>query len=203
MDDDAVKNFIPFRVSAEEPLFEVGCIQSVVFGDFIAVRVDPFSTVDAGRDRIVFAMIMQLYPLDADRLVEAGNLYLRRVVRASRPLADREAIAAPLHLFRDGGPLIVVASAGVQFTAGCELLLEAGRLAFPAMRRREYPRQGDDDFLLFHFCVLIFFVRHRQETRTGFCFEVITCPRERGGRQFALFPFAEEIVPPALVAQQT
>lgn len=49
MDDDAVKNFIPFRVSAEEPLFEVGCIQSVVFGDFIAVRVDPFSTVDAGR----------------------------------------------------------------------------------------------------------------------------------------------------------
>ena len=66
MDDDAVKNFIPFRVSAEEPLFEVGCIQSVVFGDFIAVRVDPFSTVDAGRDRIVFAMIMQLYPLNAD-----------------------------------------------------------------------------------------------------------------------------------------
>lgn len=65
MDDDAVKNFIPFRVSAEEPLFEVGCIQSVVFGDFIAVRVDPFSTVDAGRDRIVFAMIMQLYPLNA------------------------------------------------------------------------------------------------------------------------------------------
>ena len=101
MDDDAVKNFIPFRVSAEEPLFEVGCIQSVVFGDFIAVRVDPFSTVDAGRDRIVFAMIMQLYPLNADRLVEAGNLYLRRVVRTSRPLADREAIAAPLHLLRD------------------------------------------------------------------------------------------------------
>lgn len=93
MDDDAVKNFIPFRVSAEEPLFEVGCIQSVVFGDFIAVRVDPFPTVDAGGDRIVFAMIMQLYPLDADRLVEVGNFYLRRVVRASRPLADREAIA--------------------------------------------------------------------------------------------------------------
>lgn len=85
MDDDAVKNFIPFRVSAEEPLFEVGCIQSVVFGDFIAVRVDPFPTVDAGGDRIVFAMIMQLYPLDADRLVEVGNFYLRIVARASAP----------------------------------------------------------------------------------------------------------------------
>ena len=97
MDDDAVKNFIPFRVSAEEPLFEVGCIQSVV--------------------RIVFAMIMQLYPLDADRLVEVGNFYLRRVVRASRPLADREAIAAPLHLLRDGVPLVEIASDGMQLTA--------------------------------------------------------------------------------------
>ena len=86
MDDDAVKNFIPFRVSAEEPLFEV-------------------------------AMIMQLYPLDADRLVEVGNFYLRRVVRASRPLADREAIAAPLHLLRDGVPLVEIASDGMQLTA--------------------------------------------------------------------------------------
>lgn len=203
MNDYAMKGFILFRAFAEEPLLEVGRIEAVILDDFIAVCVDPFPTVDAGGDRIVLAMIMQLYPLDADRLVEAGNLYLRRVVRASRPLADREAIAAPLHLFRDGGPLVVVASDGVQLTARCELFLEAGRLTFPAMRRREYPRQGDDDFLLFHFCVLIFFVRHRQETRTGFCFEVITCPRERGGRQFALFPFAEEIVPPALVAQQT
>ena len=203
MNDDAMKDLVLLRMSAEEPLLEVGRIEAVVLGDLIAVRVDPFSTVDAGRDRIVFAMIMQLYPLDADRLVEAVDFYLRRVVRASRPLADREAIAAPLHLLRDGGPLVEIASDGMQLTARCELFLEAGRLAFPAMRRREYPRQRDDDFLLFHFCVLIFFVRHRQETRTGFCFEVITCPCERGGRQFALFPFAEEIVPPALVAQQT
>ena len=62
-------------------------------------------------------MIMQLYPLDADRLVEVGNFYLRRVVRASRPLADREAIAAPLHLLRDGVPLVEIASDGMQLTA--------------------------------------------------------------------------------------
>ena len=117
MNDDAVEDFILFRMPAEEPLLEVGRIQPVVFGNFIAVCVDPFPTVDAGRDRIVFAMIMQLYPLNADRLVEAVDFYLWRVVRAPRPLADREAIAAPLHLFRDGGPLIVVASDGVQLTA--------------------------------------------------------------------------------------
>ena len=117
MNNDAVKDFIPFRVSAEEPLLEVGRIEAVVLGDFIAVRVDPLPTVDAGGDRIVFAMIMQFYPLDADRLVEAGNFDLRRVIRASRPLADREAIAAPLHLLRDGVPLVEIASDGMQLTA--------------------------------------------------------------------------------------
>ena len=109
MDDDAVKNFIPFGCRPKNH-----SLKSVVFSPsflaiFIAVRVDPFPTVDAGGDRIVFAMIMQLYPLDADRLVEVGNFYLRRVVRASRPLADREAIAAPLHLLRDGVPLVEIA----------------------------------------------------------------------------------------------
>ena len=140
VNDDAVKDLVLLRMPAEEPLLEVGRIEAVVLGDLIAVRVDPFPTVDAGGDRIVFAMIMQLYPLDADRLVEAGNLNLRRVVRTSRPLADREALSAPLHLLRDGVPLIVVTSDGVQLTARCELLLEVGRLTFPAMRRREYPR---------------------------------------------------------------
>lgn len=117
MDDDTMKDFILFRMSAEEPLLEVSRIEAVILGDFIAVCVDPFPTVDAGGDRIVFAMIMQLYPLDADRLVEVGNFYLRRVVRASRPLADREAIAAPLHLLRDGVPLVEIASDGMQLTA--------------------------------------------------------------------------------------
>lgn len=112
-----MKDFILFRMSAEEPLLEVSRIEAVILGDFIAVCVDPFPTVDAGGDRIVFAMIMQFYSLDADRLVEAGNFYLRRVVRASRPLADREAIAAPLHLLRDGVPLVEIASDGMQLTA--------------------------------------------------------------------------------------
>lgn len=156
MNNDAVKDLILFRMSAEEPLLEVGRIEAVVLGDFIAVRVDPLPTIDAGGDRIVFAMIMQLYPLDADRLVEAGNFDLRRVIRASRPLADREAISAPLHLFRDGGPLVVIASDSMAFVARFEFLLEAGWLPFPAMRRREYPRQGYDDFLLCHFFVCCF-----------------------------------------------
>lgn len=105
MDDDAVKDFIFFRVSAEKPLFEVGRIEAVVLGDLIAVRVDPFPAVDAGGDRVVLTMVMQFDPLDADRLVKAGNLYLRRIVGASRPLADRETVTAPLHLLRDGRPI--------------------------------------------------------------------------------------------------
>ena len=63
VNDDAVKDLVLLRMPAEEPLLEVGRIEAVVLGDLIAVRVDPFPTVDAGGDRIVFAMIMQLYPL--------------------------------------------------------------------------------------------------------------------------------------------
>ena len=88
MNNDAVKDLILFRMLAEEPLLEVGRSEAVVFGDLVAVCVDPFSTVNTGGDRIVFAVIIQLYSLNADRLVDLGDLDLRRVVRASRPLAD-------------------------------------------------------------------------------------------------------------------
>lgn len=150
MNDYAVKDLVLFRVSAEEPLLEVGRIEAVVFGDLIAVRIKPFPPVDLGGDRVVLAMVMQFYPLDADRLVEAGNLYLRGIIGAARPLADREAIPAPLHLLGDGLPLVVVASDGVLLAPIIERFLEAGGLTFPAMCHREHPRQRDDDFLLFH-----------------------------------------------------
>lgn len=77
VNDDASKYLILFRIPSEEPLLEVGRIEAVVLGDLIAVCVDPFPTVDAGGDRFVFAMIIQFYPLDADRLVDLGDLDLR------------------------------------------------------------------------------------------------------------------------------
>ena len=77
MNDYAVEYLIIFRITTEEPLLEIDCIHSVVFGDLVAVRIDPFPTVNTGGDRVVITMVMQLDPLDADRLVKAGNLYLR------------------------------------------------------------------------------------------------------------------------------
>ncbi len=68
------------------------------------------------------------------------------------------------------------------------------------MRRREHPRQGDDDFLLFHFSWCRLF--QMEEIRACFGIHIEACHNKRSGRQFTPLPCAEEMIPPALVAQQ-
>ncbi len=52
------------------------------------------------------------------------------------------------------------------------------------------------------FFVLMFCVRRREEAGTGFGFTIVASSRERGGRQFTPFPFKEEVIPTAFIAQQ-
>ena len=60
--------------------------------------------------------------------------------------------------------------------------------------------RGDDDFLLFHFSWCRLF--QMEEIRACFGIHIEACHNKRSGRQFTPLPCAEEMIPPALVAQQ-